>query len=185
MGKHCAQLGGHGYGLLRRGCGLRVGADHPRGRLKSLDKQQRRWLKRRQVIEPAIGHVKSDHRMDRCWLQGATGDALHAMLCAAGFNVRWLLRAIAAKGLKGVLLVLSHRVLWQRWGASALHIAHVARAARTRLSDLPAHHTLVAGSWISQGRLTYCHVRPMSVDSNTCPQRTVKKVLPAASVKSG
>ena len=39
-------------------------------------------------------------RMDRCWLQGAEGDALHAVLCAAGFNIRWLLRAIAAKGLK-------------------------------------------------------------------------------------
>lgn len=26
--------------------------------------------------------------MDRCWLQGAAGDALHAVLCAAGYNVR-------------------------------------------------------------------------------------------------
>ena len=68
----------------------------PRGRYKSLTKQQRRWLKRRQAIEPAIGHAKSDHRMDRCWLQGALGDALHAISCAAGYNLRWLLRAIAA-----------------------------------------------------------------------------------------
>ena len=59
-----------------------------RGKLKSLDAQQRQWLKRRQAIEPAIGHAKSDHRMDRCWLQGADGDALHAVLCAAGFNIR-------------------------------------------------------------------------------------------------
>ena len=43
-----------------------------RGKFKSLDKQQRKWLKRRQAIEPAIGHAKADHRMDRCWLQGAT-----------------------------------------------------------------------------------------------------------------
>ncbi len=51
-----------------------------------------------------IGHVKSDNRMDRCWLQGALGDALHALSCAAGYNIRWLLRAIARLGLKVVFL---------------------------------------------------------------------------------
>jgi len=66
-----------------------------RGKFKSLTPQQRGWLRRRQAIEPAIGHLKSDHRMDRCWLAGALGDALHAISCAAGYNVRWLLRAIA------------------------------------------------------------------------------------------
>ena len=66
--------------------------------------QHKRWLKRRQAIEPMIGHVKSDNRMDRCWLQGALGDALHALSCAAGYNIRWLLRAIARLGLKVVFL---------------------------------------------------------------------------------
>ena len=47
-----------------------------RGRFKSLTDQQRRWLKRRQAIEPAIGHTKHDNGMDRCWLRGQTGDAL-------------------------------------------------------------------------------------------------------------
>ena len=65
-----------------------------RGKIKSLSRQQKKWLRRRQAVEPAIGHLKSDHRMDRCWLQGAMGDALHAISCAAGFNLRWLLRAI-------------------------------------------------------------------------------------------
>jgi len=83
-----------------------------RGKFKSLDAQQRRWLKRRQAIEPAIGHAKSDHRMDRCWLVGSTGDALHAVLCAAGFNIRWLLRSIAAKGLVALLLAFSHLALY-------------------------------------------------------------------------
>jgi transposase, IS5 family len=117
-----------------------------RGKFKSLGAQQRRWLKRRQAIEPAIGHAKSDNRMDRCWLSGSSGDALHAVLCAAGFNIRWLLRAIAAKGLKVLLLVLSQWALWQRWIASALHIARAALAAPTRLLDSPARHTLVAGN---------------------------------------
>jgi IS5 family transposase len=78
-----------------------VDADNPgmeiihRGKIKSLNRQQKTWLRRRQAVEPAIGHLKSDHRMDRCWLQGAVGDALHAVSCAAGFNLRWLMRAIA------------------------------------------------------------------------------------------
>jgi hypothetical protein len=38
--------------------------------------------------------------MRRCWLKGQTGDAVHAVLCAAGYNLRWLLRAIARMGLK-------------------------------------------------------------------------------------
>jgi IS5 family transposase len=117
-----------------------------RGKFKSLGAQQRRWLKRRQAIEPAIGHAKSDHRMDRCWLQGAEGDALHAVLCAAGFNIRWLLRAIAAKGLKALMLAFSQWALWQRWMASALHIADAALAAPARLLASRTHHTLVVGN---------------------------------------
>jgi len=36
--------------------------------------------------------------MDRCHLKGEQGDRLHAVLCAAGYNIRWLLRMIAKKG---------------------------------------------------------------------------------------
>jgi NAD(P)-dependent dehydrogenase (short-subunit alcohol dehydrogenase family) len=113
------------------------------------DAQQRKWLQRRQAIEPAIGHAKSDHRMDRCWLQGAQGDALHAVLRAAGFNIRWPLRAIAAKGLRAFLLARSHWAPWQRSVASALHIASAALAAPTRLSELRTHHASAAmrGVW--------------------------------------
>lgn len=78
-----------------------------RGKFKSLTPKQKAWLKRRQAIEPSIGHAKADHRMDRCWLKGAEGDALHAVLCAAGFNIRWLLRAIAKMGLAALLLALT------------------------------------------------------------------------------
>jgi IS5 family transposase len=56
-------------------------------------------LKRRQEIEPIIGHLKADQRMDRCNLKGSEGDALRAVLCAAGYNIRWLLRMIVKKGL--------------------------------------------------------------------------------------
>lgn len=69
-----------------------------RGKIKRLTAQERRLLKRRQAIEPVIGHLKQDHRMDRCHLKGEQGDRLHAVLCAAGYNIRWLLRMIAKKG---------------------------------------------------------------------------------------
>jgi IS5 family transposase len=83
-----------------------------RGKYKSLTRPQRRWLKRRQAIEPTIGHLKSDHRMDRCWLQGSLGDALHAVLCGAGYNLRWLMRAIVRLGLKGDFLRLKFVALF-------------------------------------------------------------------------
>jgi len=70
-----------------------------RGKYKSLTEQERKLLKRRQAIEPIIGHLKSDHRMNRCHLKGPEGDAIHAVLCAAGYNIRWLLRMIRKKGL--------------------------------------------------------------------------------------
>ena len=49
--------------------------------------------------------------MDRCWLQGALGDALHAVSCAAGYNLRWLLRAIVRLGLGPLLLRLLQAAL--------------------------------------------------------------------------
>ena len=82
-----------------------------RGKAKSLNRQQRRWLKRRQAVEPTIGHLKSDHRMDRCWLAGSIGDALHTVLCAAGYNLRWLMRAVARLGLKGFFALIAF-ILW-------------------------------------------------------------------------
>jgi IS5 family transposase len=76
-----------------------------RGKSKRISAQERTQLKRRQAIEPIIGHLKADHRMDRCHLKGETGDRLHAVLCAAGYNIRWLLRMIARKGVAFLLRV--------------------------------------------------------------------------------
>jgi transposase, IS5 family len=85
-----------------------VDADNPgvqvvhRGRIKSMSKAEKKQLKRRQAIEPAIGHTKHDNRMIRCHLKGSLGDALHAISCAAGYNIRWLMRAILRLGLTGL-----------------------------------------------------------------------------------
>ena len=43
-------------------------------------------MKRRAAIEPGIGHLKQEHRMDRCRLWGAEGDAFNAISSAAGMN---------------------------------------------------------------------------------------------------
>lgn len=67
-----------------------------------------------------VGHVKQDHGMQRCWLKGSDGDALHAVLCAAGYNLRWLLRAIARKGLKALFAPLLWLVALATWLFSVL-----------------------------------------------------------------
>ncbi len=85
-----------------------------RGKDKRLTDEERRLLKRRQAIEPIIGHLKDDHGMRRCHLKGSSGDALHAVLCAAGYNMRWLLRMIAKKGLSLLLC------LWRATGLAAV-----------------------------------------------------------------
>lgn len=62
---------------------------------KSLSWSQRRRKRRRPAVEPKIGHLKSDHRMRRCFLKGLTGDATNAVLCAAGANLLKLLRGFS------------------------------------------------------------------------------------------
>ena len=53
----------------------------------------RKFLKRRNAIEPIIGHMKSDHGMDRNWLKGEDGDRINVLMAACGFNMKKLLRA--------------------------------------------------------------------------------------------
>ena len=48
-------------------------------------------LRRRSAIEAEIGHMKTDGRLARCALKGTVGDALFAVLCACGHNIRKIL----------------------------------------------------------------------------------------------
>ena len=83
------------------------GHNHPKkfrvwitGQLRRVTKPIRREMKRRAAVEPVIGHVKAEHRMDRNYLKGRDGDRANAMLAAAGYNfallVRWLRRFLRA-----------------------------------------------------------------------------------------
>lgn len=51
-------------------------------------------LRRRSAIEAEIGHMKTDGRLSRCPLKGTVGDALFAVLCACGHNIRKILAHI-------------------------------------------------------------------------------------------
>src|SRR5260221_3709937 len=48
-------------------------------------------MKRRASIEPVIGHIKNEHCMGRNYLAHSQGDAINAVLAAAGYNFRLLL----------------------------------------------------------------------------------------------
>jgi transposase, IS5 family len=52
----------------------------------------KREFKRRAAVEPVIGHLKDDHRMGRNYLAHASGDAVNAVLAAAGYNFRRLIQ---------------------------------------------------------------------------------------------
>jgi transposase, IS5 family len=52
----------------------------------------KREMKRRAAVEPVIGHLKEEHRLDRNYLAGRHGDANNAVLAAAGYNFRRLIR---------------------------------------------------------------------------------------------
>jgi transposase, IS5 family len=51
----------------------------------------KRELRRRSVIEPVIGHMKSEGHLGRCYLKGRNGDAANAILSAVGHNLRRVL----------------------------------------------------------------------------------------------
>jgi len=68
---------------------IRIAGQHKaRGALKNL-------FKRRNAIEPVIGHDKHDHGLARNYLKGKEGDRINALLSGCGFNLRKLLRTFS------------------------------------------------------------------------------------------
>ncbi len=59
---------------------------------KKLSNRDKKRLRRRSMLEAMIGHMKNEGRLERCPLKGKDGDAIHALLCGIGHNLR-LLRA--------------------------------------------------------------------------------------------
>lgn len=65
------------------------------GQVRRVTPTIKREMKRRAAVEPVIGHVKAEHRMDRNHLKGRDGDRANAVLAAAGYNFSLLIRWLA------------------------------------------------------------------------------------------
>lgn len=61
---------------------------------RGLSKSLKKALRRRQAIEPWIGHMKHDGKLGRCYLKGVIGDQIHATLVAVAHNFRTILRKL-------------------------------------------------------------------------------------------
>ncbi len=59
-----------------------------------LSRTMRKRRLRRRAVEPKIGHLKSDDRLGRWFLRGLSGDAINAVLAAAGSNLQKLLQGV-------------------------------------------------------------------------------------------
>ena len=66
--------------------------DSPKKRDTKYQKEQKRKkFRRRAAIEPIIGHVKSDHRMQKNYLKGFVGDEINLLLACSAFNLKkWM-----------------------------------------------------------------------------------------------
>ena len=81
-----------GHGI--KGCEVEAS-----GSRKERSPKQLRDLKRRQAIEPHIGHMKADGKLGRNFLKGLLGDELHVLLCRIGHNMRLLANFIKSQPL--------------------------------------------------------------------------------------
>ena len=82
-----------GYKGHKHGGNAKVYITHTRGITSPTIKRE---LRRRNAIEPIIGHTKSDGLLERNHLAGASGDAINAILVAAGHNLRLLVAWLTA-----------------------------------------------------------------------------------------
>ena len=64
---------------------------YTQGQKRGMTEKIKGQFRRRAAIEPVIGHTKEEHRMGRNYLAHREGDAINAVLAAAGYNFRRLL----------------------------------------------------------------------------------------------
>jgi IS5 family transposase len=70
-------------------------------------------MKRRAAVEPSIGHLKTEHRLERNRLKGVAGNAVNAVLSAAAMNFQKLMRAVPGLVMRRIFAILSR--LLSRW----------------------------------------------------------------------
>jgi len=64
------------------------------GQKKGITRSLKKAMKRRQAIEPHIGHMKKEGKMSRNYLKGILGDENNAILCGIGHNLKMILRKL-------------------------------------------------------------------------------------------
>jgi IS5 family transposase len=72
-------------------------------------RKARKRFRRRAAIEPKIGHLKSDFRLDRNFLKGQIGDAINLLLAAAASNLSLWMRQVLLR------LVSALRIFQKKW----------------------------------------------------------------------
>jgi IS5 family transposase len=87
--KALVDKGYRGHGLKKEGLSILIS-----GAKKQLSKSDKKLLNRRQVIEPIIGHSKSEGHLKLNRLKGRLGDAVNSILSSVGQNLRMVLNAI-------------------------------------------------------------------------------------------
>jgi len=81
-------------------------------------------LRRRSAVEPVIGHMKNGGKLGRNYLLGALGDAIDALFCGAGRNIRLILKKLREK-----LFLFWAGLLLAAWHSSDCHKSTVALPA--------------------------------------------------------
>ena len=64
------------------------------GQKRGVNRRIRKNLKRRSSIEPMIGHLKNDGKLDKNFLKGSSGDQNHVLLCGIAHNLKMILRKL-------------------------------------------------------------------------------------------
>lgn len=79
----------------------------PLKRDSDYQRQKKRLLcRRRAAIEPIIGHLKHDHRLERNWLRGSAGDKINLLMAACAWNLRkWMIAFFFFEKRSGIWLL--------------------------------------------------------------------------------
>ncbi len=72
------------FGLKRLAIPRKGKRPHPQGQAAWF----KRALRRRTKVEPVIGHLKNDHRMNRCRYKGRVGDTANVVWAAVAWNTK-------------------------------------------------------------------------------------------------
>lgn len=60
---------------------------------------KRKKFRRRAAIEPVIGHLKTDFRMEQNYLHGTSSPKINALLAAAGWNLKKMMKLLKEKSI--------------------------------------------------------------------------------------